>query len=217
MVSKAVIWDMDGVIADTAPFHFEAWQQIARIEGVSFTKSDFRQIFGKRNAEIIVEIFGQSISAREMESLAQSKEEMFRRIAGQSVKPFPGVLNLLHSMHKAEWKMALASSTPVENIELITGTLEITELFDAIVSADDVSQGKPNPEVFLTAAEKLAIDPARCIVIEDSIAGIQAARAAGMKCIALTTTNRPSRLSEADLIVDRMDKVTVRTLDSLLP
>jgi len=216
MAPKAAIWDMDGVIADTAHFHFEAWQQIARIRSVKFTGEDFRHSFGKRNQEIITEKFGNELSTREIESLSQRKEEIFRRIAGHSIQPFPGVLNLLRSAKKAGWKMAVASYTPRENIVHITRALDIEDIFDAIVADSDVKQGKPDPEVFLTAAGKLGIEPERCIVIEDAIAGVKAAKAANMRCIAVSTTHPSSRLAEADLTVERLEKVTVATLESLL-
>ena len=216
MVSKAVIWDMDGVIADTGPFHFEAWQQVARVKGVPFTEADFRQTFGKRNREIIAEKFGKKLSSREMDSIAQRKEYIFRMIAGRSVIPFPGALHLLRSLNEAGWKMAVASSTTIENIELITQTLDIAGFFDAMVSDREVSRGKPDPEVFLVAAKKLKVEPGRCIVIENAVDGIKAAKKAKMKCIAVTTTNPPARVAEADLIVDRLERVTVGTLESLL-
>jgi beta-phosphoglucomutase family hydrolase len=216
MVPKALIWDMDGVIADTAPYHFLAWQRVARDRGIAFTQADFRQIFGKRNPDIIAEKLGMDISSRESDSLALKKEELFRRIAGQSIKPFPGVLNLLLSLKSATWKMAVVSSTPEENINLIIHSLEIAGLFDTVISDRDVSRGKPDPEGFLLAARKLAIEPSSCVVIEDAIAGVRAAKDAGMKCIAVTNTHPAEMLQEADKVVDSLERVTVSTLESLL-
>jgi len=216
MASKAVLWDMDGVIADTAPFHFLAWQKVAQDRGIAFTEDDFRDTFGKRNPEIIAEKFSKDISPQEIDSLARRKEELFRRIATQSIKPFPGVLNLLLSLRSAEWKMALVSSTPVENIELITHSLEITGLFDTTVADRDVLRGKPDPEGFLLAAERLGVAPSSCVVIEDAIAGVRAAKNAGMKCIAVTNTHPAERLKEADRVVDSLEIVTVNTIESVL-
>lgn len=216
MTSKALIWDLDGVIADTAPFHFLAWQRVAQDRGLAFTETDFRQTFGKRNPEIIAEKFGPDIPLQDIESLAIKKEELFRRIAKQSIKPFPGVLNLMLALRAAIWKMAIVSSTPVENIRLITQSLDIAGLFDTIVADKDVSRGKPEPDGFLLAADRLEAAPTNCVVIEDAIAGVQAARQAGMKCIAVTNTHPAERLSEADRIVESLEAISVETLEALL-
>jgi beta-phosphoglucomutase family hydrolase len=216
MTLTAVIWDMDGVIADTAPFHFHAWQKAAQDRGISFTEDDFRDTFGKRNPEIIAEKFGRDIPPQESDGIAQRKEELFRRIAAQSIKPFPGVLNLMLSLRSAGWKMALVSSTPAENIKLILRSLEINSLFDTIVTDKDVLRGKPDPEGFLLAAERLGVSPSNCVVIEDAIAGVKAAKNAGMKCIAVTNTHPADRLKEADLVVDSLELATVSTVESLL-
>ena len=216
MAPNAVIWDLDGVIADTAPFHFLAWQRVARDRGITFTEIDFKQTFGKRNPEIIAEKFSLGLTSAEIETLSIHKEEIFRRIAKQSIKPFPGVLNLLLSLKSAMWKMALASSTPAENIRLIAGALGIAGLFDTVVSDKDVSRGKPDPEGFLLAASRLEVLPIDCVVIEDAVAGVRAAKAAGMKCIAVINTNPAEVLAEADKVVDSLEAVTVNTFKLLL-
>jgi beta-phosphoglucomutase family hydrolase len=216
MTSKALIWDLDGVIADTASFHFLAWQRVAQDRGIAFTETDFRQTFGKRNPEIITEKFGTDIPLQDMENLAIKKEELFRRIAKQSIKPFPGVLNLMLALRASAWKMAIVSSTPVENIRLIIQSLDIAGLFDTIVADKDVSRGKPEPDGFLLAAERLEASPSHCIVIEDAIAGVQAAKNAGMKCIAVTNTHPADRLAQADRVVDSLEAISVETLEALL-
>lgn len=216
MIAKAVIWDMDGVIADTAPFHFLAWQQVAQDSGKTFTEADFRQSFGKRNTEIIAEKFGSDISAQEVARLSWRKEEIFRRLIGQGIRPFPGVLGLLHSLKAATWKMAVVSSTPIENIELLTNALGIADLFDIVVASRDVSRGKPDPEGFLLAAERLGVEPSSCAVIEDAVAGVMAAKNADMKCIAVTNTHPAEKLAEADIVVNSLERVAVDTLESLL-
>jgi len=216
MPSNAVIWDLDGVIADTAPFHFLAWQRVAQDRGTTFTETDFKQTFGKRNPEIIAEKFGRDFSPQEIDSLARKKEELFRRIAKQSIRPFPGVLNLLLSLKAASWRTALVSSTPGENIRLITGSLGIAGFFDTMVADKDVMRGKPDPEGFLLAAERLGVSPASCVVIEDAVAGVRAAGDAGMKCIAVTNTHPAEKLAEADKIVDSLETVTVNTFEFLL-
>lgn len=216
MEVRALLWDLDGVVADTAPFHFMAWQHTARDRGIDFTEADFRQTFGKRNPEIIAEKIDADMPPDEADAFAQRKEEVFRRLAGEGAQLFPGVLDLLHGARAAGWRTAIASSTPADNIELLTRSLAIAGLFDAIVSDRDVSQGKPDPECFLTAAAHLGAPPQRCVVIEDAMAGVEAAGNAGMKCIAVTNTHPAERLERADLVVTSLEEVTVERLDSLL-
>jgi beta-phosphoglucomutase family hydrolase len=215
MVARALIWDLDGVIADTAPFHFRAWQRVAEDRGITFTEADFRETFGKRNPEIIAAKFG-GVPPNEAEAIASTKEEVFRRIAKQSIKAFPGVLSLLLSARSGGWSTAIASSTPPENIKLIVDSLGISGLFDAVVSSADVSRGKPDPEGFLLAAERLGVAPHDCVVIEDAVAGVQSAKNAGMTCVAVTNTHPAARLAEADLVVESLEGITPVAVESLL-
>ena len=212
MSLEAVIWDMDGVIADTAPFHFRSWQQAAQQRGVAFSESDFRQSFGKRNPEIIRGTFGSTLSDSEIARIAAHKEEVFRDLAASKLEAFPGVLGLLRTLRASGFRMAIASSTPLPNIELVLSRLGIADCFDTIVSGEDVSQGKPHPEVFLLAACKLGVAPGRCVVIEDAVAGVQAAKSAGMKCVAITNTHPAERLAGADLVVTGLEDVSAETL-----
>jgi beta-phosphoglucomutase family hydrolase len=214
--NKAVIWDMDGVIADTAPYHFRAWQEVFAGRDASYTEDDFRRNFGKRNDAIIRNILSSKISPGEMKAIAAEKEENFRRRARDNIKPLPGAIELMKSIKEHGFYQALASSAPIENIRLITQQLGIEGFFQVVVSGGEVREGKPSPQGFLMAAEKLQVKPQDCIVIEDAIAGVAAAKRASMACIAVTTTNSGKKLTEADLIVDTLEKVKVDDLDSLL-
>jgi len=213
--AKAVIWDMDGVIADTAPYHFSAWQEVFRKRGVKFTEEDFRHNFGLRNDTIIRNTLGEQIAQGEIDSIAREKEETFRRVIGQKIKPLPGAVELLQSLRKHGFKMAIASSTPMENIRLVTESLGIDNYFQSIVTGRDVTEGKPSPQGFLLAAQRLGIEPKNCIVIEDAVAGVAAAKRAGMRCLAITNTHPRQSLTEADLIVDTLEAVTVNDLEKL--
>jgi beta-phosphoglucomutase family hydrolase len=213
---KAVIWDMDGVIADTAPYHFRAWQEIFNIRGVKFTEDDFKHSFGLRNDTIIRNILGEQAAQGEIDAIAREKEETFRRVIGQNTRPLPGVLELIKALKQQGFKMAIASSTPIENIRLITGSLGIDTCFQAIITGQDVTEGKPSPQIFLFAARRLGVEPRNCIVIEDAVAGVAAAKKAGMRCLAVTNTHPRERLAEADLIVDTLRAITVNDLEKLL-
>jgi beta-phosphoglucomutase family hydrolase len=214
--AKAVIWDMDGVIADTGPYHRSAWQKVFRKRGVKFTKKDFRRNFGQRNDTIIRNTLGEQISQGEIDAIAREKEETFRKVARQRIKPFPGAVELLQSLRKHGFKVALASSAPIENIQLITEGLGISNYFQSIVTGRDVSEGKPSPQGFLLAAQRLGVKPESCIVIEDAVAGVVAAKRAGMYCLAITNTHPRGSLKEADLIIDTLEAVTASDLEKLI-
>ncbi len=214
--ARAVIWDMDGVIADTALYHRQAWQEALLKRGINFTEEDFRRGFGQRNEEIIRHILGEQVSQDEINAIANEKEEGFRRRVGNNLKPLPGVMELMKALAECDFKMALASSTPLENILLLNEGLGIAQYFQAIVSADDVTEGKPSPQAFLLAAQKMGIEPRNCLVIEDAVAGVTAAKRAGMRCLAVTNTNPRVSLVEADLIVDSLEEIQVNDLIRLL-
>jgi beta-phosphoglucomutase family hydrolase len=213
---KAVIWDMDGVIADTAPYHLQAWQEVFRRRGVRYTEDDFKRNFGKRNDSIIRSVLGSRVPLAEMEAIAAEKEELFRRWAASRIRPLPGAIELMQALREHGFAQAMGSSAPLENIELVTRRLGIAGFFRVIVSGREVTEGKPSPQVFLRAAERLGARPEDCVVIEDAVAGVSAAKRAGMSCIAVTSTNSRDKLSGADLIVDTLEEVTVAGLASLL-
>jgi beta-phosphoglucomutase family hydrolase len=213
---KAVIWDMDGVIADTAPYHLQAWQEVFRRRGVRYTEDDFKRNFGKRNDSIIRSVLGSRVPLAEMEAIAAEKEELFRRWAASRIRPLPGAIELMQALREHGFAQAMGSSAPLENIELVTRRLGIAGFFRVIVSGREVTEGKPSPQVFLRAAERLGARPEDCVVIEDAVAGVSAAKRAGMSCIAVTSTNSRDKLSGADLIVDTLEEVTVAGLESLL-
>ncbi len=213
---KAVIWDMDGVIADTAPYHLMAWKKVFKTRGVDFTGDDFRRNFGQRNDSIIRNTLGKQITRGEIEAIARSKETTYRRAARGKVKPLPGVIALMKSLSEHGFKMALASSAPMANIRLVTRELGIGDYLQVVVTGQDVAEGKPSPQGFLLAARKLGAAPADCAVIEDAIAGVTACRRAGMRCIAVTNTHPRQRLSEADLVIDTLEEVTADDIMKLI-
>lgn len=212
---KAVIWDLDGVIADTGPFHLGAWQQLAEEMGRPFTAEDFRRVFGLKNSDVIRKALAPDISADQVEALAERKEEIFRARVEGNIKPLPGVLPLLHALKENGFGLALASSTVPENIKLLLSALSIEQLFDCLVSGQDVGRGKPDPEGFLLAAKKLGVQPRCCVIIEDAIDGVRAAKAAGMKCIAVANTHPRETLAAADLTVESLETVDSRDIQSL--
>jgi len=214
--TKAVIWDMDGVIADTAPYHLKAWQETFQKRGVKFTEEDFRHHFGQRNDTITRATLGEGISPNEIDVIASEKEENYRQRVRHNIKPLPGAVKLIKSLKEHGFGVALASSAPVENIQLIMQGLGIEDYFQAIVSGRAVKEGKPSPQGFLLAAQKLGVEPGNCVVIEDAPAGITAAKRAGMHCLAVTNTHPRNHLMEADLIVDTLETVSINELEELI-
>ncbi len=213
---RAVIWDMDGIIADTSQYHHQGWQIVFRKRGTDYTKEDFRRNTGKRSDTIIRAVFGEKIPQDEITAIIQEKDETFRQLMGEKVRLFPGVLKLIIALKEDGFKIAIGSSAPMENIQLITRSLKIANHFDAIISGWEVTKGKPHPQTFLLAAEKLGVATDDCIVIEDAISGVTASKRAGIRCIAVTNTTSREELREADLIIDTLEEITVADLNRLL-
>ncbi|MBA7553003.1 Phosphorylated carbohydrates phosphatase [subsurface metagenome] len=207
---------MDGIIADTGPYHLRGWQIVFRERGANYTDEDYRRNTGKRNDSIIRNILGKKTPQNEIETITREKGEVFRQLVSQHVRPFPGVLKLITTLKEHGFKIAIASSAPMENIQLITQNLKIHNCFDATVSGWEVTKGKPDPQIFLLAVEKLGVEAENCIVIEDAIVGVTASKRAGIRCIAVTNTNPKENLREADLVVDSLEEITIDDLEKLL-
>jgi beta-phosphoglucomutase family hydrolase len=210
-VAKAVLWDLDGVLVDSTRFHYEAYRKLLAESGRDIGFDEFRNLIGLRNEAILRRLLGE-LPPDEMERLADRKEELFRELIAGKVEAPPGATDLARRLGGAGVPMAIVSSTPRANIELILGSLGLAEAFAAVVGAEDARHGKPHPEGFLAAAERLGIAPANCVVLEDAPEGIEGAKAAGMRCIGVTTTRPAERLNEADLVVERLDDPQVEAL-----
>jgi beta-phosphoglucomutase family hydrolase len=210
---EAVLWDMDGVIADTADYHYNAWREVFAERGVKFTKSDFMNYFGQRHDTIIHFALGKKIPPDELEQITEKKQALFRRNVVKNIRPMPGALELIKSLNQNGIKTAIASSAVPANIDVILKGLGIENAFQAIVYGTEVAEGKPSPLVFQLAAKKLNVKPGDCVVIEDAIAGVAAAKRAGMKCLAVTNSHPGNSLKKADLIVDSLAKVDVNTFN----
>ncbi len=213
---RAVLWDMDGTIVDSEPYHKLAWREFFSKRGMDFTEDNFKFAFGRRNEEIFRNFIGPNISQQELDIIAEEKESTFRKYIKDSIKALPGAAELIKLLSEAEFRLAIVSSTPIENIQLITETLGIKTYFGLLISGKDVTEGKPSPQGFLLAAKKLRAPPQNCVVIEDAVAGVRAAKSGGMYCIAVTNTCPREDLTEADIIVDSLEEITVKTIEELL-
>ena len=212
---KAVLWDMDGVIADTAEYHYRAWQGVFGERGVAFSREDFMKHFGQRHDTIIRFALGDRLAPGELDAITEKKQSTYRNLVAANIKPLPGAINLLKSLKTHGIKSAIASSAVPQNIDVIIKGLGIESYFQAIAWGTEVKEGKPSPQIFLRAAQKLGIEPASCAVIEDAVAGVAAAKGAGMKCVAVTNSHPKDSLKNADLVVDTLEAVGVADLEAL--
>lgn len=212
---KAILWDMDGVLADTSPLHFATWDRVLTEQGIPFDQQKFHYIFGLKNHDLLPYLVGRPLEPHWIERIAAQKELAFRQALPGHLLPLPGVLDWLKRFQSWGCKQAVASSAPPENVEALVDELDIRKYFAALVTPGSLP-GKPDPAVFLLAARQLAESPQNCLVIEDSIPGVEAARRANMHCIAVTTTNPPEALTGADIVVETMKQLTVEQLENLV-
>jgi beta-phosphoglucomutase family hydrolase len=212
---EAVLWDMDGVIADTAEYHYGAWRDVFKERGVEFSKEDFMPHFGQRHDTIIEFGLGDKLTPEEVKAITEKKQALYRQRVSQNIVPLPGAIELIRSLNEHNIKTAVASSAVPKNIDVILQGLGITNSFQAIAFGTEVAEGKPSPQIFELAAKKLGVKPANCVVIEDAIAGVAAAKSAGMKCIAVTNSHPRTDLKNADLIVDTLEEVDISVLSGL--
>ncbi|UCC19071.1 MAG: HAD family phosphatase [Promethearchaeota archaeon] len=210
-----VIFDMDGVLADTGPIHFKSWVKMATEIGVEFTKDIFKETFGQKSNTIIRKLVGPEVDNFLVEYWGDLKEQYYREMVKVKLTPLPGVIRIIKELKKEGFKLALGSSGPPENVEMLLTSLEIKDYFDVIITAAEVKKGKPEPDVFLIAAKVLNIIPKNCLVIEDAPVGIEAAKRAGMISIALTTTHKKEELLEAQLIIKDLTEINVADIISL--
>ncbi len=200
---RAVLWDMDGVLVDTGPWHFQTWAVALAPLGITLTPELFRATFGMNNHGVLTTLLGAAPDPALEVRVGDAKETAFRASIRGQARPRPGVAAWLQRLQAAGVRQAVASSAPPENIAVLVDELGIRPYFAALVSATGMP-GKPDPTVFVEAARRLEAAPAECVVVEDSVAGVEAARRAGMRCVAVTNTNPAAALSAADLVVDSL-------------
>jgi beta-phosphoglucomutase len=217
---RAVIWDVDGTLVDTAELHFQAWERMSAEMGRPFSRDNFAATFGRRNPEIIRFLFHQDFSDAEVAAIGERKEHYYRLEAAKGVPLLPGVRELLAGFRAGGARQAIGSSAPRENVSLILQLTGSAPYFETIVGMEDTERGKPDPQVFLVAAAKLGVPPSRCVVLEDAVAGVEAANAAGMKCVAVTFVGHHSAeklvAAGADRVVQCFTEVTSNDVLALI-
>lgn len=212
---QAVIFDWDGVVVDSSAHHERSWEILAAQRGLALPPDHFKRGFGKKNNVIIPDL-GWASEPSAVAALAQEKEEIYRGLVRQhGIEPLPGVRQLLASLGREGIPAAIGSSTERANLDLLLDLMDLRRFFRAIVSGEEVEHGKPDPAIFLLAARRLSVEPERCLVIEDALFGIEAARRAGMKVLAVATTHPVEELGTATMAVRSLEGVDPAGLASL--
>jgi beta-phosphoglucomutase family hydrolase len=218
---EGAIFDMDGVLVDNLDYHLSAWKQLGQELGRTITDAQIQQVFGQRNREMLRALIGKDFSEDKVRQHTLRKEEIYRGLIREFLAEVkvPGLKCLLEGLSEAQFGIALATSGPIENVQLVLEGLSVSSYFREILTGADVSRGKPHPDVFLLAAERLRLPPEECVVFEDSISGVEAALAANCQCIALCTTHSPEELKPlgATLLINDFRKLTVQSLQDLDP
>jgi beta-phosphoglucomutase len=212
---RACIFDLDGVIVDTAHYHFLAWKRLAKELGIELTEQHNEKLKGvsrMHSLDIILSLGGVSLNAHEKEIMANKKNSWFvdylERMAPEEI--FPGVTQLIRELRAKGLKVALASSS--RNAKTVIQLLHIQHEFDAVVDGNMITHSKPHPEIFLLAAHKLGVEPKDCVVFEDAEAGVEAALAAGMKCVGVGS---PAQLGKADKVISKTGEFKASALHEL--
>lgn len=223
---KALIFDCDGVIADSEPLHLAVFQKVLAEEGLTLTKEDYYAIYLGMDDKGCFSAFlvrhGRPADAAKIAQLIERKASYFNAALARDLRLFPGVVELVTAT-KVRYPLAVASGALRHEIDLILTAGEMRAAFTAIVSAEDVAAGKPDPQGFRLALARInaarpgipPIQPEECVVIEDSIAGVEAAQAAQMRCLAVTNSYSETELRSADRVVTGLDRIELRDLEAL--
>jgi beta-phosphoglucomutase family hydrolase len=214
---QAVIFDMDGVIVDSHPVHKKAWRRFLDSVGKEVNEDDLAFILDGRKKEDILRHFLGELSPEEVERLGHEKEMIFREEARAELRPVQGVEVLLGDLSRAQIKLGIASSGSDSRVQFVLRKLRLLDYFSAIVAGDDVAAGKPDPAIFRLTSQKLKVQPEEVLVFEDSVSGVRAAKAAGMRCVGLAEPERAASLMQAgaDHVIDHFVGFSVTEVQKL--
>ena len=215
----AALFDMDGVLIANTDFHINAWLQFARRHGHALTKDQYvEHINGRVSADAMAYVFQRPLAPGELITLTEEKEAIYRELYQPHLQPTPGLITFLDALKAQHVRMAVGTSAPESNVRFTLDGLPLRPYFDAVIDASMIQRGKPDPEIYLTAANRVGVDPARCVVFEDAFAGIEAGLRAGMAVVALATTHTRTELADtgAALLIDDFTQVTVEAVQALI-
>ncbi len=211
----AFIFDMDGVIVDSNPIHKEALERFCKKHGYELSEQDLREkIYGRTNRDWLRNLFGE-LDEETIKVFAHEKEALFRSLYS-GIEPLNGLIEFLDRLEKLNVSRAIATSAPRANVDFTLDKTNTRRYFRTILDDSFVTEGKPNPQIYLRSAEALGFSPANCIVLEDSLSGVQAGKRAGCKVVGVTTTHTPEELVDADLVIKDFEGITPESLISRL-
>jgi beta-phosphoglucomutase family hydrolase len=201
--TRAVIFDLDGTLIDNNSYHRRTWEKYLERRGKKISEEEFNaNMNGRTNEDAIKYIFGKETTQEEAMKYTLEKESLYREIYQPFIKPISGLIDFLETLKSKNLPMAIATSGIQPNIDFLFENIPIEKYFKAVVNSSHIKKGKPDPEIYLKAALLLDVSPKNCLVFEDAVVGIKSAKAAGMKVIAVATTQPKEELFEADMIVN---------------
>lgn len=210
---KAVIFDLDGVIAETEHAHIQAEKETMLKYGIKITEDELHQYTGTTAKQMFTALIRKYHLQTTFDEIFNQKEEIMFKLLEREVEPTKGVIELLYKLKKKRIKLGIASSSHKRLIDYVLNKLRITSMFDSVVGAEDIENSKPDPEIFLTCARRLNVGASKCLVVEDSMLGVEAAKKAGMKCLGYKNPNSGNQdLSRADVVTDDFSKLDVKNL-----
>jgi len=207
---EAAIFDMNGTMIDDMGFHKKAWIEFCKSYGVDLTEEEFKQKFsGKKNTDILPEILGRKLSSDEIKELSEEKETIYRQVYAPFIKEVPGFKDLIAKLKSKHLKVAIATTAIEPNRKFVLDALHLENEFDVILGDEDVTNGKPHPEIYLETAKKLNVDSSKCLVFEDTPPGVEAGKNAGMKVVGVLTTHTKEDLKNADYWITDFTEIQI--------
>ena len=212
----AVIFDMDGVIVDNDVYHFRAWEELCKKYGLDVSSEEVKSWFGNTNAMILRKLFGESIDTESIEKLGYEKELIYRNLYLPDIQAIPGLLSFLQILKEYGIITAIATSAPTVNVDFVLEQTGLRSFFDSIIDASMIKEGKPSPEIYLKAAEKLSLPVSDCLVMEDSFHGIESALRAGMKVVGVATTHPAEKLKGTEKNISDFTEINALEVNQIL-
>lgn len=213
---KAVIFDMNGVLINDEPYHKEAWKIFCARHGLSFNEQGFNEYcMGRTNREILRYLFHEELSDEQDRTLREERIGYSKSLLPKILPAPDGLDVFLNGLRKRKFKLAVATSSQRDYADFVLEKYGFRKYFDTVVTAGDVTKSKPDPEIYVTAAERIQTSPSDCLVIEDSMSGIHAAKTAGMKVFGITTSHGPLELAEADQVIASFTDIDIEALEKM--
>jgi beta-phosphoglucomutase len=214
---KAVLFDIDGTLMDNNEYHKMAWMQYLESQGKKMTDEEFKKnVSGRTNLDAVQRIYNKEMGDEEASKYYLAKEEIYRKLYRPYLSPIHGLLEFLKDLQDHGIVMAIATSGIQVNIDFMFEHIPIKQYFKEVIQAKDITNGKPDPEIFTKAAEAVGFPPENCVVFEDSLAGVKAAKKAGIKVVALTTSEEKDDLKKADLVIKNYNEINYEKLVSII-